>query len=59
MVVPAQAISRGITKSGVGVQTLNLEQCRCGIGTVPQSASVSQSRLAASTHMSCCTMAAV
>ena len=25
----AQAISRGITKSGVGVQTLNLEQCRC------------------------------
>ena len=29
----AQAISRGITKSGVGVQTLNLEQCRCGTGT--------------------------
>ena len=25
----AQALSRGITKAGVGVDTLNLEQCRC------------------------------
>ncbi len=25
----AQALSRGITKAGVGVETLNLVQCRC------------------------------
>ncbi len=47
----AQAISRGITKSGVGVQTLNLEQCRCDarlIGSVafPQQAASRHSLIA-------------